>query len=99
LPDGTKTPSTSDGVALSAARPATAQPVKPIKRPAGLPADIPEIIEVDVGSRTPQWIAAVIVKVSGGKQLMCRRSDGHGEFKTPIYGRDITWRVPTSTGA
>ena len=77
----------------------TTQPVKPIKRPAGLPDDIPEVIEVDVGGRVPQWIAATIVKVAGGKQLTCNRSDGRGEFKTPIYGRDITWRVPASVGA
>ena len=76
-----------------------AQPVKPIKRPAGLPDDIPEVIEVDVGGRVPQWIAATIVKVVGGKQLTCRRSDGHGDLKTPIYGRDITWRVPQVVGA
>jgi hypothetical protein len=83
----------------SAVKSVTAQPIKPIKRPAGLPDDIPEVIEVDVGGRVPQWIAATIVKVVGGKQLTCRRSDGHGDLKTPIYGRDITWRVPQVVGA
>ena len=97
--DSPETPAEPEGVQPSPVQSVTAQPAKPIKRPAGLPADIPEVIEVDVGDRTPQWIAAAIVKVTGGKQLTCNRSDGRGEFKTPIYGRDITWRVPASVGA
>ncbi|MBI5565473.1 MAG: hypothetical protein HY870_11280, partial [Chloroflexi bacterium] len=65
-----------------------------VKRPTGLPTDVPEVIEVDVGGRKPVWVLATIIKVTG-PQLMCRRQDDHSTLKTPIYGRDIAWRVPS----
>jgi predicted RNA methylase len=96
----TETVSSIDGSAQSTDGVAVTVEVERIptmpKRPKELPADIPAVIEVDVGERAPQWIAATIVKVTRSQQLVCRRSDGRGELKTPIYGRDITWRTPAA---
>lgn len=94
----------TDGVAATLE--AEHQPTAP-RRPKDLPVDIPTVIEVDVGERTPKWIAATtphcahavgasVIKVAGSQQLVCRRSDGRGDLKTPIYGRDITWRMPAA---
>ena len=75
------------------AKPTVTQPPV-VKRPTGLPADVPEVIEVDVGGRKPVWVLATIIKVTG-PQLTCQRQDDHSTLKTPIYGRDIAWRVPS----
>ena len=66
--------------------------VKKVKQ-LNLPDGVPEVIEVDVGGRTPVWVAALIVKVDGQK-MMCRRADNGEPYKTKLYGRDIEWRVP-----
>lgn len=64
-----------------------------VKRPAGLPLNVPEVIEVDVGSRSVQWVKAQIVAVAG-QRMICRRVDTGDEVKIRLYGRDIEWRVP-----
>ena len=69
--------------------------VKKVKQ-LNLPDGVPEVIEVDVGGRTPLWVAASIVKVDGQK-MMCRRADNGDLYKTKLYGRDIEWRVPSPT--
>ena len=96
----TETVPSIDGSAQNSERVAVTLEVKhqstAPRRPKDLPTDIPTVIEVDVGERTPQWITATIIKVAGSQQLVCRRSDGRGDLKTPIYGRDITWRMPTA---
>ena len=37
---------------------------------------------------------ATIIKVAG-PQLTCQRQDDQSTLKTPLYGRDIVWRVPS----
>jgi hypothetical protein len=37
---------------------------------------------------------ATIIKVAGA-QLTCQRQDDQPMLKTPLYGRDIAWRVPS----
>ena len=51
------------------------------------------MIEIDVGGRQPIWVLATIIKVTG-PQLTCQRQDDQSTLKTPLYGRDIVWRVP-----
>jgi hypothetical protein len=65
-----------------------------VKRPTGLPTDVPEVIEIDVGGRQPVWVLATIIRVAGS-QLTCQRQDDQSTLKTPLYGRDIVWRVPS----
>ena len=81
----------SDRAAAQAAP--AAKPVV-VKRPTGLPADVPEVIEIDVGGRQPVWVLATIIRVAGS-QLTCQRQDDQSTLKTPLYGRDIVWRVPS----
>ena len=57
-----------------------------------LPDDIPEEIEVDVGGRTARWEQAHVVGVVSGK-LVCQFVGGR-RLKTPVSGKDISWRVP-----
>ena len=78
----------------AAAKAAPAAKPVVVKRPTGLPADVPEVIEIDVGGRQPVWVLATIIKVAG-PQLTCQRQDDQSTLKTPLYGRDIVWRVPT----
>ncbi len=61
-----------------------------------LPANVPEVIEIDVGGREPKWVTATIVKVSG-PQLICKLDDSGELRKTKVIGRDIEWRVPEPT--
>ena len=57
-----------------------------------LPGGIPEVIEVDVGGRTARWKQAHVVDVVSGK-LVCQLVGGQ-RLKTPVSGKDISWRVP-----
>jgi hypothetical protein len=61
-----------------------------------LPAGVPEVIEIDVGGREPQWVTATVVKVSG-PQLICKLDHSGEVRKTKVIGRDIEWRVPEPT--
>jgi len=88
----------ADGSAgVSRRHEATQTPSPETVRPQRLPPVLPKSIEVDVGGRTPLWLAATVIKVSGSGhtlKLIARRSDDQGDLKLPVYGRDITWRVP-----
>jgi hypothetical protein len=58
-----------------------------------LPANVPEVIEIDIGGREPQWVTATVVKVSG-PQLICKLDHSGEVRKTKVIGRDIEWRAP-----
>ena len=81
------TPACADG----AGKPAT-QSAPTLEKGKPLPDGIPEEIEVDVGGRTARWKQAHVVGVVSGK-LICQFVGGR-RLKTPVSGKDISWRVP-----
>ena len=71
--------------------PATQAVPAPVKgKP--LPDGIPEVIDVDVGGRAARWEQAHVVDVVSGK-MVCQLVGGR-RLKTPVSGKDISWRVP-----
>jgi len=70
----------------------TTQAVPTLEKGKPLPDGIPEEIEVDVGGRTAQWKQAHVVGVVSGK-MVCQFVGGR-RIKTPVSGKDISWRVP-----